>query len=243
MYNIVLDDDQFAFILNRCVSIIGLNNDPENDLIECGKIIHIKNGDRAIIAELYKKYNSVKDIQAAEMELCSPLVTNCSDECILIKVAVYQTKDTKVTALIPATLLLYRNIQWLRHLQIKKRSFRHFLAEDTKNKFDIKIRVMEQTIDFLNGDTAIDALFDMLSYDKDDNYNLNDIIELFNVYPDSPDLNSFRKERLDEISVVISQIKELYRNGKYHEIQQAAYDIHNVPEIIRTMIDYRKERD
>ena len=39
--------------------------------------------------------------------------------------------------------------------------------------------------------------------------------------------------------MAINEIKKLYSERKYLALRQIAYDIHNVPEFIRTMNDYR----
>ncbi|MGN1412019.1 MAG: hypothetical protein ACI4WH_05895 [Oscillospiraceae bacterium] len=37
----------------------------------------------------------------------------------------------------------------------------------------------------------------------------------------------------------INQIKICYQNKRYKQIQDIAYDIHNIPEMIRTLNDWR----
>ncbi len=237
MYSINVDDKQFEFIHSRGVSIIPFSKDCKT--LEPGEFIQIVCGKRTLIAEFYKDYKSFEEIPEQKKECCFSPKTAQSNENIWLNIFAYNTENSESTAIVPATLLLYRNIQWLRHLELKKYLFIYTPTADTKSKFNMKIEVIEQTISFLNGSITVDTLCEKLSEDTDDSYNFKEIIELLHVYPTPPKLNDFRKERLAEISDTLNKIKQLYSKRKYQEIRQAAYDIHNVPEIIRTMNDYR----
>lgn len=233
MYSLNIDDKQFEFAFRRCVSILLLKEIPERELLGAGCLIQVKNDDRSLIAEVYKIYDG--GIPLSKQELCFPEMAQNTDGYFGLKISVFQTEQPSVTALIPATILLYRNIQWLRHLQLKKKLFWTVPTEYTKNNFGLKVEAIELVIEFLNGKTTAEKLCEKLTIDKDEMYHLSEIIELFYAYPEPPELNEFRKERLEEIARVTEKIKVLYSGKKYKEIQQAAYDIHNVPEIIRTM--------
>ena len=237
MYSINVDDKQFEFIQGRGVSIIPLNKD--FTVAEPCKFIQIRCGGHTLIAEFYKIFKSYEEIPEQKKECCFARKSGQSDNCMWISVFAYNTESPESTSIVPATLLLYRNIQWFRYLQLRKRLFLHIPTEETKNKFSMKTDITEQTISFLNGNISVDALCEKLSEDKDDIYNFKEIIELLHTYPTPLVLNDFRKKRIAEISGSINEIKRLYAEKQYLKIRETAYNIPNVPEIIRTMNDYR----
>lgn len=235
-----IDYEQFEFISNRGTSIISLVKDSDYEKIEPGMLIQIVCNSDTLIAEVYKKYVDFEEIQSQITEFCLPEIIKNTNDNIWLKIFVYRTECSETTALVPATLLLYRNIQWLRHLQLKRRLFKYIPAEKTRTVFNNKIEAIEQTIAYLKGDIDIDVLCELLSNDKDDTYNYNQIIEFLRFYSAIPKLNDFRRERLAEINNAINDIKRQYSEKNYLAIRQTAYDIHNVPEIIRTINDYRR---
>ena len=119
MHSIHIDYKQFEFIRNRGTSIISVKDCDYENFDLCSLIQIVSNND-TVIAEIYKKYDDFAEIQTQQIELCSPEIINHSNDNIWLKIFVYRTECAETTALVPATLLLYRNIQWLRHLQLKK---------------------------------------------------------------------------------------------------------------------------
>jgi len=239
MHSIHIDYKQFEFIRNRGTSIISITDCIYDKFVPCSLIQIISNND-TVIAEVYKKYDDFEEVQSHQKDLYSPEIINHTNDNIWLKIFVYGTDCSETTALVPATLLLYRNIQWLRHLQLKKRFLKYIPTENTRNNFNNKIEIIEKTIAYLNGNIDVEMLCEILSYDKEDIYNFSDIIELLHIYPILPKLNNFRIEKLNEINNTINVIKQLYLEKKYLSIREAAYDIHNVPEFIRTLDDYRR---
>jgi len=239
MHSIHIDDKEFEFVFNRGRSIIPLRKDCNYKKIESGSLVQIVCDTKTLIAEFYNIYYNFEEIQPHQNEFCYPKISNPKNDNMWIEIFSYRTESSESTALVPATLLLYHNIQWLRHLQLKKRLFKFIPTKKTKDNFNNKLETIDQTIEYLKGNIDVEILCKTLSNENDDTYNHNDIIEFLRFYSILPRLNEFREERLTEISMAINGIKKLYSERKYLALRQIAYDIHNVPEFIRTMNDYR----
>lgn len=238
MNSVHIDEKQFEFAFNRGRSIILIKRECSYEKIEPGSLVQIHCDSKTLIGVVLNLYDDFEEIKPSQREFCYPQITN-HDNDMLLEIILYKTENIETTALVPATLLLYRNIQWLRHLQLNKRWFKYIPAKNTKENFTDKIQTIEHTIAYLRGDIDVETLFETLTHDQDDTYHFNDIIELLRFYSVLPRLNEFRNERLSEIEKTINEIKKMYSERKYLAIRQAAYDIHNVPEFIRTLNDYR----
>ncbi len=142
-------------------------------------------------------------------------------------------------ALVPATLIMYHCIQLIRHLHIKRKLFRDTVSEETEKEFFNAVSILEKTVALIKCEFFKDEYITfMKAVGADSEY--APLTDLLNEFPELSEPNEFRKNLLGEISDTILRIKKTFEAKDYKTVRKLAYDIHNLPEMIRTMNDWRK---
>lgn len=246
IYAITIDNHQFEYIKSVTSNILVPNECTigKKDEIE---YMEIYNNSNIIVAKKYysKTFsgfnaftddysfkNGIKDsIKPFYMDLAKSLLDEFG-KFTLINVNPYLLGYSDNLALVPLTLILYENIQYLRHLPIKKVFFKSYLDDSTITGYYDSITSIKLTIQYLIGvlkyQEYIHKLPDVQEYD-----------ELLEKYHNVNSLDNFQLEHLKEIEDAMNRVESLYKDKKYKQIQSIAYDIHNIPEMIRTLNDWR----
>lgn len=151
---------------------------------------------------------------------------------------VYDMPQESEPSLVPATLIMYSYIQFIRHMHIKRKFFSNTISAETEQGFFNAVSILEKTAALIKCELSTDEyLIFMENADTDKVYSLT---ELLNELPEITEPNNFRKNILDEISKTVVRIKDAFRKKEYKTVRKLAYDIHNLPETLRTMDDWRK---
>lgn len=254
IYNIFTDKQQFQHIKNRNSCIVLINYDT-NSIINNITLGEIHCDNHILISDIYTtdiisnldelknnhSFNLIKtdEVKSFYEDKAKFLLKN-NNKIICVRVWVYLLGDNSNLTLIPTTLILYWNIQCLRHLPIEKRFFKYSITDDTKFEYYEIVKTIKNTIEFLKGNLDYSKYFELLKIVKQKySFEWNDNLELLERYHKVSNLNDFRLKHLNEIENSINQIEICYQNKKYKQIQNIAYNIHNVPEMIRTLNDWR----
>ncbi len=151
----------------------------------------------------------------------------------------YDIPQASGPALVPATLIMYNCIQFIRHLHIKRKLFKETVSEETEKSFFNAVSILEKTVALIRCEFSKDEYIAfMKTVGSDSEY--APLTDLLNEFPELNEPNEFRKNLLCEISDTAIRIKKTFEAKDYKTVRKLAYDIHNLPEMIRTMNDWRK---
>lgn len=151
-----------------------------------------------------------------------------------VKIIYRSDRDLFSPSLYAITKLLYHSIMYFRHLPLKKKYLCNRLSDE--NRFLLEINNVDIILLMLNNIKSAKEYLSRLKFDSDDADRIS-LVELGKEYADDGwELNEQRIKLIYQIESQLSKIKNLYQNKKYKEIRKIGYDIHNIPEMIRTMI-------
>lgn len=242
MKKLTVNDSFFDKIFERQAVKFPVRYESRHDEFTSGSIILIVSGEKAVAAKvlLNEKYNSTKDIPSDKL-LYLPDV-DLSDSCItLFRIEALPEDKPAVTAVVPVTMLLYRYILRMRHLQLKKVLFRNTLSAEDRHRLDDNISLVLMLTEYLDNKFDKETLCsEILCKDKgDDFFCTADIIGLIRLCGAPPVPDKLTLRLLGEISDSMNRIRECIEKKQFEQIRQIAYDIHNLPEMIRTKNDWR----
>ncbi|MBQ8569209.1 MAG: hypothetical protein IJ446_08325 [Oscillospiraceae bacterium] len=242
MKKLTVNDSLFDKIFERQAVKFPVRYESRHDEFTSGSIILIGSGEKAVAAKvlLNEKYGSTKDIPSDRLLYLPD--DDLSDSCItLFRIEAFPEDKPTVTAVVPVTMLLYRYILRMRHLQLKKVLFRNILSAEDRHRLDDNISLVLMLTEYLDNKFDKETLCSEISYkDKgDDFFCTADIIGLIKLCGAPPVPDELTKRLMEEISDSMNRITECIEKKQFEQIRQIAYDIHNLPEMIRTKNDWR----
>lgn len=245
MKKLTVNESLFDIIFERQAVKIPVRYESRHDEFTSGSIILIVSGEKAVAAKvlLNEKYNSTKDIPSDRL-LYIPDDDLSGGSITLFRIEALPEDKPTVTAVVPITMLLYRYILRMRHLQLKKVLFRNTLSAENYHKLNDNISLVFLLTDYFFNKCDTDTLCSEISQkDKgDDFFCTADIIELIKHCGAPPVPDELTKRLMEEISDSMNRIRECAEKKQYEQLRQIAYDIHNLPEMIRTKNDWRGDK-
>lgn len=145
------------------------------------------------------------------------------------------------------TEFLYALIMFLRNLPIKKTFFRTKLTCDTENQLFEHIDGITTLLQVLKGEYGYESFLDNTVpalTERMFRINCTALTELGKTYLTKTNLfniNDVRAKLISEIEYGIVEIKNAFAHREYTKIRDIGYDLHNHPEMIMRMFDWRKK--
>jgi len=152
------------------------------------------------------------------------------------------------------TQLLYRSIMFFRNLPLRKSFFKLRPEDETVERLFCEIENVKELLSILEGEkTAKNYISHALIACNQSHYDgggtlsyhpeVLSLLDLGNAYISASDfsIDDTQTKLIMEIETQLSAIQSAYESKNYKEIREIGYEIHNVPEMIRTKNDWRQE--
>jgi len=173
------------------------------------------------------------------------LFTAHKEVCAFWLNRVYNDNKPLEIALYVITELLYWSILFFRNIPLTKKIFAWKLEKDTEKRLLFEINKVEKLLLVLKGKYDFEKCLNQFSLiHKDSACNslkALSLIDLGKNYPLNVDsiINDTRMSLITEIENQIREIINDYQNKRFVSIREIGYKIHNIPEMIRNMHDWR----
>lgn len=251
MLHIQTDNFQFAALSEGNASLLLAVDSPDSceggyAALSCGS------GNELLIAYVYKKeffpdislltksrlFQTHIDDGLRERYSCLAAKILSDGKIAALWLCTYPMPPQSGVPLVPVTLAMYSAVQFMRHLRFKKTIFGCKVSGETARGFSLSIEVIDKSASFLYGNISANEYAGFLRENGVQN-GYAALCDILAEFPEAPKLNGFRKNILAEITAAVGKISEAFLQKDYKSVREIAYGIHNLPEIIRTMNDYR----
>ena len=146
------------------------------------------------------------------------------------------------------TRLLYHSLLFLRNLPLKKTLFGYKLEKKAQKQFFEHINNVGELLHVLKGKSDFNSyLIRSVPMYSEEIYaypNISSLLDLSKTYltgVNCYNLNDLRMKLMAEIEYGIKEMSNAYENKDYSKIQDIGYELHNHPEMIMRMYDWRKK--
>ena len=144
---------------------------------------------------------------------------------------------------------LYHSIMFFRHLPLSIKFFKYKLEQDAEKRLLAEIKNIESLLAILLGKEDFENYLTQAK--KDYKENLREDIEIPSLFILGEEysqntnfiINDIRVKLIAEIESQTKEIIKAYEDRNYTKIRDIGYEIHNIPEMIRNMYDWRLEQN
>ena len=146
------------------------------------------------------------------------------------------------------TELLYWSILFFRNLPLKRKILMWKMEEDVEKRLLLEINKVKALLSVLRGENEFEHCLNyFVSIYREnplDDPDMRSLLSLGNIYPAKvcSIINDIRYKLIMEIDNHVKEIICAYENKNYLRIQEIGYKAHNIPEMIRSMDDWRGSR-